>query len=243
MSPQMLQSIFHLHSDPHEFVPMNQQLSQIALLPMILSFTSARTLGTILSFGGVGMVGGAFLMSIWGGFKQQMNTILLFGILAGIGVGVVGVRPSAILIASGWFIFLLSVPIINAASQAIWLSEVQAEIQGRVFSIRRMLTTFSQPLAFIVAGPLAQRIFEPFLESGGTFSRAAQSLVGHGHGRGIGLMMVFVAILTFCFSILTTRQFGTRSQQQFRLVQSDEEGCDLSDKQSSTAVCRLRRAV
>lgn len=193
-------------------------LVAVLATPMILSFTSARTLGTILSFGGVGMVGGAFLMSMWGGFKQQMDTILLFGLLAGIGVGVVGVRPSAVLIASGWFLFLLSVPIINAASQAIWQSEVQAEVQGRVFSIRRMLTTFSQPLAFIVAGPLAQRIFEPFLENSGRFSRAAQSLVGHGHGRGIGLMMVLVGVLTLCFSIFATWQFGTRSQQPFPIV-------------------------
>ncbi|WP_293089210.1 MFS transporter [Moorena sp. SIO3H5] len=50
---------------------------QVLSYPLILSFASPAQLGTILSFGGVGMVTGSLLMSTWGGGRSFGSLILL----------------------------------------------------------------------------------------------------------------------------------------------------------------------
>jgi hypothetical protein len=198
------------------FAIMNFLLGLVTVLatPMILSFTSVKTLGSILSFGGTGMLLGALFMSTWGGFRQHMNTVLLFGLLGGLGVGIAGLRPSPVLTGAGAFVFFFCVPIINAASQAIWQSKVESEVQGRVFSIRRMIATLSLPLAYLLAGPLAQRIFEPVIASETAFARAAESLVGHGPGRGIGLLIVLIGLLIVVTTLFTFLQRRVRFLEQ-----------------------------
>lgn len=198
------------------FAVINFLLGLVTVLatPMILSFTSVKTLGSILSFGGIGMLMGALLMSAWGGFRHHIDTVLLFGFLAGLGVGIVGFRPSPFVVAAGSFTFFFCIPIINAASQAIWQTTVESELQGRVFSIRRMIATISLPLAYLLAGPLVRQIFEPLIASGTSFARAAESLVGQGPGRGIGLLMVFIGLLIAVTTLLTFLQPRVRFLEQ-----------------------------
>jgi MFS transporter, DHA3 family, macrolide efflux protein len=189
-------------------------LTTVLGTPMVLSFSSVKVLGSILSAAGSGVLLGGLFMSFWGGFKRHMNTILLFGFLGGLGVLVTGLRPSAVMIGVGAFMLSFSAPVINAASQSIWQSKVDLDVQGRVFSIRRMLATFSLPLAYIAAGPLAQRIFEPFLVGGGRFAQAAESLVGRGPGRGIGLLMVVIGVFIMIITLWTFFQPRVRFMEQ-----------------------------
>jgi MFS transporter, DHA3 family, macrolide efflux protein len=198
------------------FAVLNFLLGLVTVLatPMILSFASVRTLGAILSFGGSGMLIGALLMSAWGGLKQHISTILLFGFLGGLGIGIAGLRPSPRLTAAGAFTYFFSVPIINAASQAIWQSKVEVDVQGRVFSIRRMIASLCTPLAYAVAGPLAQRVFEPIMATEGAFARAAESLVGRGPGRGIGLLVVVIGIFIVISTLLVFFQPRVRFVEQ-----------------------------
>jgi len=220
------------------FGVLNFLLGLVTVLgtPMILSFASVTTLGSIMSFSGLGMLLGAVVMSGWGGFKRHMNTILLFGFLGGVGIAIAGLRPSPRLIGVGAFIFLFCVPIINAASQAIWQNKVAVDVQGRVFSIRRMIATLSQPLAFVVAGPLAQRVFEPLVATGGPFARAAEGLVGRGPGRGIGLFMVAIGVLIVLTTLLTFFQRRVRFLEQEPSEVVSNSSIDRNDNTVGAAV-------
>jgi hypothetical protein len=52
------------------------------------------------------------------------------------------------------------------------------------------------PLAFILAGPLADRLAEPLMTPGGALaSGPLGSLLGTGPGRGIGLVFVMAGLL------------------------------------------------
>ena len=49
---------------------------------------------------------------------------------------------------------MLMIPIMNAHSQAIWQTQVPREMQGRVFSVRRLIAQFTFPLSTFIFGLL-----------------------------------------------------------------------------------------
>jgi hypothetical protein len=60
------------------------------------------------------------------------------------------------------FLDFISLSVLNGSSRAIWQSKTAPHVQGRVFAVRRMIACASLPLAYLVAGPLADRVFEPW---------------------------------------------------------------------------------
>jgi hypothetical protein len=88
------------------------------------------------------------------------------------------------------------IPILNGSNQAIWQSKVQPDLQGRVFSIRRLIAQVAAPAAMLMAGPLADQIFEPAMSTESVMSSAFGWLVGTGPGAGMALMMVISGVMS-----------------------------------------------
>lgn len=168
---------------------------QALLTPLIMSFASAREVGSVLSIGGLGMLAGTVLMSIWGGPNRRMLGVVAGLVVQSLVLLLGGVRPSLTLIASAAFVFLFVLPLINGCSQAIWQTKVPLAVQGRVFAVRRMVALSSMPLAYFVAGPLADRVFEPLLAPGGALAATVGALIGTGKGRGIGFLFLILGFL------------------------------------------------
>jgi MFS family permease len=166
----------------------------VLIQPMMLSFTSPAVMGRAFSAAGVGMLAGSLTISAWGGPKRKVFGILAFEFISGLGMVVVGLRASATLIAAAGFVVLFTMPITNACSQAIWQRKVAPDVQGRVFAVRRMIAWSTMPLAYLIAGPLADRIFIPLLVEGGALADSVGRLLGVGPGRGIGLLFVVMGI-------------------------------------------------
>jgi DHA3 family macrolide efflux protein-like MFS transporter len=186
----------------------------VLFTPMILSFSTAKVLGTILSISGVGFLCGSLVMSAWGGPKQRILGVLGFGGTFGVFCAITGLRPSVAVIAAGTFGMFFLLPIINGCSQAIWQSKVPIAVQGRVFAVRRLIGASTLPAAALIAGPLADRVFEPLM--GNKFlQRTIGHLVGMGHGRGVAFMFVVSGILV----VLT--QFGGYFYPRIRHVEDE----------------------
>jgi hypothetical protein len=58
------------------------------------------------------------------------------------------------------FLLVSLIPIMNSHSQTIWQTQVPRELQGRVFSVRRVIAQFSAPFGTLLAG-LAGTTFNP----------------------------------------------------------------------------------
>jgi MFS family permease len=175
---------------------------QVLFTPLVLGFTTAAVLGTILSIGGLGFLGGSVTMSIWGGPKTRVYGILSFALFAGISLFLVGFPPQIPILAAGVFIYFFSFPIINGCSQTIWQSKVAPDVQGRVFAVRRMIAWSSLPLAYLAAGPLADYLFEPLLAEGGALASSVGQIIGTGEGRGIALLYIILGFLTVVTSVV-----------------------------------------
>lgn len=180
------------------FALVNFLLNVVTVLmgPLVLSFGNATTLGVVQTTLGAGMLLGSILISIWGGPKRRIHGIIGFITLSALGLMISGLQASALVIGVGMFILMFCLPFASAASQAVFQTKVSPGVQGRVFAIRGLISRSMMPVAFLLAGPLADAVFNPLLQPGGLL---AQSVVGQilgvGPGRGVGLMFILSGLL------------------------------------------------
>ncbi|HET9590589.1 MAG TPA: MFS transporter [Anaerolineales bacterium] len=162
------------------------------LAPMILSRTGndSLMLGSAQTAGAIGGLVGGLLMSAWGGFKRRVHGVLLGWIWSGISMAIIGFAGGLPMWGTGLALSAFVVPLVNASNQAIWQSKVAPDLQGRVFSARRLIAWFTNPISPIIAGTLADFVLEPAARAGTGLPRMFSWLVGTGPGSGMGLLIV-----------------------------------------------------
>jgi MFS family permease len=181
------------------FAIVNFMINFAAVLtsPMVLAIFSPAILGYVQTAGGLGMLIGSILLSVWGGPKKKILSIMIFITISSLGLALAGLRPNAYLIAAGYFVMLFLIPLASGASQAIFQTKVPLGLQGRVFAMRSMISRSIMPIAFLTAGPLADFVFEPMMREGGSLANTFLSqIVGVGPGRGIGIIFIIAGLGT-----------------------------------------------
>jgi len=180
-------------------------LTYYSILPaMILARTGSDelALATVQGALGVGGVVGSLLIGIWGGPKRRIHACLTgaaLSFLVGDFLMAVGrVVPTWVVAA---FLGAVFIPFITSAQQAIWQSKVAPDVQGRVFSAKGMLQMATFPVGYLLAGPLADWVFEPAMVAGGPLADVLGWLVGTGPGAGMGLMFVCTSVLGMAMSL------------------------------------------
>jgi len=163
------------------------------LTPMVLARTGTDelALGAVQMALGIGGVAGGLLMSLWGGPKRKILGVLVG--LAGLSVAgevLIGLGQSVTLWATGAFFVTFFLALLNTSSGTIWQAKVPPDVQGRVFAVRRMVGALGAPIAMLLAGPLADYVFEPLMAAGSPVASALGHLVGSGPGSGMSLMFL-----------------------------------------------------
>jgi MFS family permease len=174
-------------------------MAMILIAPMILARTDNNSLmlGTVQSAMGIGGVVGGVAMSVWGGPKPRIHGVLSGFIISGVfGLALMGVGQTLPVWVVAGFIGLLTLPFVNGSNQAIWQAKVQPDLQGRVFATRRLIAQIAGPIGMLLAGPLADRVFEPAMMVGGALAATWGWLVGIGPGAGMGLLIVIAGLLS-----------------------------------------------
>ena len=169
-------------------------MSNSVTSPMVLARTdtSELAMGIVQMFFGIGGVVGGAVMSIWGGPKRRIRAIYLsiLGIML-LGPILLGIGRGVAMWAAGAFFLVFFAQLASAISSVIWQSKVPHDVQGRVFAYRGMMASIGSPLGMILAGTLADYVFEPMMRVGGWGESLFGWLVGAGPGSGMGLLMVF----------------------------------------------------
>jgi MFS family permease len=170
----------------------------LTILPaLILSRTgnNAAALGSTESAAAVGGVVGGVLLTAWGGPKRKVNGVLLGMVLTSLfGTLVIGLGRSLPVWMTGSFLTMVPVIILNGSNQAIWQSKVPPALQGRVFSVRRLIAQVTVPVAMLASGPLADKVFGPAMMPAGSLAPLFGWLTGTGTGAGISLMFVWAGL-------------------------------------------------
>ncbi len=160
----------------------------VAYTPYILSFSSPSMLAVCLVCGGAGTIVGGAAFTASGGLRRSETGVLIGAMTLGAAMALFGIsRTSSVLFIAAFF-YGAALPLINASSQTIWQSRVPIDLQGRVFSVRRMIAWGLNPISVLLSIPLVTTVFEPALHLGGGNWNLAQ-LWGSGPPGAIGLML------------------------------------------------------
>jgi DHA3 family macrolide efflux protein-like MFS transporter len=175
------------------------------MAPTILARTGDNTvvLGSVQSIASIGGILGGLLVTAWGGFKRKVRGVLLGWAMSGIFTFAFGLGRTLIPWAAAVFLLELSAMVINPSNQVIWQSKVPPDVQGRVFSVRRMIAQISAPLAMLIAGVLADQVFEPGMKTQGSLLNSVFSgIFGSGAGAGMGLLISITGLLTILVGLI-----------------------------------------
>jgi len=168
------------------------------LNPMILASTNSNStiLGSVQSTGAIGSLVGALILTAWGGPKKKVLGVLWGWVVAGVGLILMGVGGSLPFWLAAEFLIMLVLPLVNGSNQAIWQSKVTPNVQGRVFSVRRLIAQVTGPLSMALAGPLADKVFEPAFSGGeGWLVELLAPIFGSGSGTGMSVIIAISGIL------------------------------------------------
>lgn len=209
-------------------------LVTVLVTPLLLAFTSTQVLGSVLSVAALGMLLAGLTMSAWGGPVNRIRWVIGSLIIGGLCVGLGGLRASIPLVAATAFGLTFCIMTANICTRTIIQTKVPPSLQGRVFAFLAMIAFSSLPLAYPLAGPLAERVFEPLMSVHGPLARSVGRVIGVGPGRGIALLFVVVGGLIV--AVASTACFYPR----LRELESELSDVDLVDK---TEVVPVQPAV
>jgi MFS family permease len=166
------------------------------IAPMILARTNQNSLafGAVESTLATGGIIGGLVMSAWGGFTRRVHGVLGGWMISSVGLIWLGLGRNVSMWIPAAILNMIVTPLINGSNQAIWQAKVAPELQGRVFSARRLIAWLTNPVAPILAGTMADFVLEPAMITGGRLANLFDWLTGSGPGAGMGLLMIFCGL-------------------------------------------------
>ena len=166
------------------------------LSPFVLGRTGGdeRVLGFAQSAVALGLMAGSLAMTLAKPAKNKVKRVFLSTALVCCGGVVLGLsREPAVWCAAEFGSYAMAA-VMNAYLMAVMREQVPQGMQGRVFAAKGTLQNCTIPLGLLLAGALADGVFEPMMASPPPVLGA---VFGSGAGAGIAVMFV----LTGCAGI------------------------------------------
>lgn len=176
------------------FISFLMSMAEVLVPPMLLANASPAIAGTVVSIFGCGLLAGSILLSTWKGPKRRIYGVYAFSLVLAGAFIIAGARPSVIIMTIGLFLWTFCIPLVNGYMRVIYQTKTPLEMQGRVFATASMLVQATAPIALVLAGPLADRVFTPMFTERGLLAASIGQLIGVGKGRGIAFMMILMGL-------------------------------------------------
>jgi DHA3 family macrolide efflux protein-like MFS transporter len=134
-----------------------------SLLPILVVgyfHGTAIDYASLEALAGIGMIVGGIALSIWGGTKRKIVTVMSSTIMAGTGIALIAFVPqNGFILVLVLFLFVgLMLPILNGSMMALLQACVPKGMQGRVFALMGSLSFAAVPIGLGFAGPVADLI-------------------------------------------------------------------------------------
>lgn len=171
--------------------------------PYGLTLFAVEIWGIVFAVAGTGFVFGGLMIAKFGLGKNPIRTLLVLVIVMGALGSLFTIREVWWLYAIGIWLYMLTIPAVEAAEQTVIQRVVPYSRQGRVFGLAQAVESSAAPLTAFAVAPLAEFIVIPYMRSG-EGQTSLGWLLGEGEMRGIaliflvtGLIMVLAASLAF----------------------------------------------
>lgn len=176
--------------------------------PYGLTLFSVQAWGIVFGVAGTGFVAGGIVVAKFGLGKNPMKTLLLVVVGMGLLGALFTIREWWWLYALGIWIYMMMIPVVEAAEQTVIQRVVPFKRQGRVFGFAQAFEASAAPITAFMIAPIAQFGIIPFMNSEAG-KNAFGWLVGAGEARGIALVFLIAGLIMVvaAFTAFFTRSY------------------------------------
>lgn len=178
--------------------------------PYGLTLFSVEVWGVILGITCTGFIVGGLLVAKFGLGKNPLKTLLRMAIVMGIIGALFTIREWWVLFAVGMLLYMILIPIMEAAEQTVIQKVVPYKRQGRVFGFAQAFESAAAPITAFLIAPIAEFFIIPYIDSE---AGAAQFswLLGSGDARGIALVFLIAGLIIILAAVVA---FFSRSYRR-----------------------------
>ncbi|WP_196469142.1 non-ribosomal peptide synthetase/MFS transporter [Planomonospora sp. ID91781] len=190
------------------FAFLNVFLSPLFLMisPLVLSFATLDDVGRVSFGGGLGVLLGGLLMTVWGGpRRRRLFGVLLATLALSVFCLLTGVRQDLVAIAVGAFGMSFCLTLLNGVYATIIQVKVPQRFHGRVIALNTLVAWSTLPIGFGLVAPYGSEVFEPLLAPDGPLAGTVGAVIGVGPGRGIGFMYVCFGLAIAAIALVSMR--------------------------------------
>ena len=136
-------------------------------------------MGSVVGAHLTGFIAGGLIVARVGLGSRPVRFILIGNLANWTVTSLFALRPSVVMLVVGMYVWVVLMPMIEAAEQTVLQRSIPFERQGRVFGFAQMVENAAAPITAIAIGPLAEQVFIPFMTDG-----AGVDLIGEWFGTG-----------------------------------------------------------
>lgn len=175
--------------------------------PYGLTLFDVQIWGIVFGVAATGFIVGGAVIAARGLGRNPIRTMLLVVVIMGaLGVAFT-IREWWWLYAVGIWLYMLLIPVVEAAEQTVIQKVVPFASQGRVFGTATALEVSAAPITAFLVAPLAQFWVIPYMRTDAGNAQWGW-LLGEGEARGIALVFVFTGLAMMALGLFA---FATRS--------------------------------
>lgn len=175
-----------------------------------LSLVSVQVWGILWGVLTLGFIVGGLVVSKKGLGERPLRTLFLANIVMWTICIFFTISRSIALLASGLFVYLCLIPVVEAAEQTIIQKVIPQERLGRVFGFAQSIEQAASPLTAFMIGPIAQFIFIPFMTTGAGVEWIG-GWFGTGSDRGIALLFTVTGIIGLIVTLFAMQSYAYRN--------------------------------
>jgi MFS transporter, DHA3 family, multidrug efflux protein len=172
--------------------------------PYGLTLVSVEGWGLVLAVTSAGFIIGGLIVARRGLGARPVRTLLLTNLAMWTLTVLFPVRSSIVLLAGGFLLYMVLIPIAEAAEQTTIQRVVPLATQGRVFGFAQSLETAASPVTSFLIGPIAQVWVIPFMTTG-VGASAIGGWFGTGPDRAMALLFIAAGLLGLVATVLAMR--------------------------------------
>ena len=173
--------------------------------PYGLTIFSVEMWGIVFGIAGTGFVIGGALVAKFGLGKSPIKTLLYAVIVMGAVGALFTIREWWWVFVVGIWVYMVIMPIAEAAEQTIIQRVVPYKKQGRVFGFAQAFESAAAPITAFIVAPIAEFLIIPYVNSA-EGKNSVGWLLGEGEARGIALVFLFsglIMVLAACMAFMT----------------------------------------
>jgi DHA3 family multidrug efflux protein-like MFS transporter len=169
-----------------------------------LELVSVQAWGMLWGVLSTAFIIGGLVVARFGLGSNPVRLIVVLNMVNWIACSLFTIQASIVLLGIGCFVWLLSMPIVEAAEQTVLQRAIPLERQGRVFGFAQLVENAAAPVTAFLMAPLAEAVFIPWMTEG-----AGVDLIGDWFGvgpeRGIAVMFTLAGLIGIVVTIVVWR--------------------------------------